>query len=237
MEFIPKIMRPLQNRAEPDSEGEIDFHHNTTEEASGWNDTLDIDRYVKNKDVDGKLRSKIIRKANSLVRLSSIIFKYAIKFEQRDSPSGWTHKARCPFPGHRDSDPSFGYNSKEDRFKCLGCDRTGGIVQFLSGMQQRPQFEIAKQIILSKSSYEEVVNSLDDDDISKIDDALFEFSVKLHNFVKANEYSHLAVEHMEKLTWNLDMYIAQHALNGSIDYDSLKARLEKLLDRLESFGK
>lgn len=228
-------MRPLQNRNESNSNSNVDIDDSFAQEDSGWNDPIELDLYVKNKDHDGKIKLQIIRKANAVVRLSSIIFKFKIEFDRIDTPSGWTHKSRCPFPDHNDRGPSFGFNSKDDRFNCFGCGRGGGSVQFLSALQNREQYDVAKELLSSKGT-EEVIVEIEDKNSSRSDDMLLVFSKTIHEFLACHRGNKKALEYVEKLTWNLDMYLDKHAMAGSIDADALSARLEKLIERLNEFG-
>lgn len=230
-------MRTLRHRDESDSESNSELDDRHVEEDSGWNEPIELDLYVKNKDHDGKIKAQIIRKANALVPLSSIIFKHKIEFTRTNTPSGWSHKCRCPFPTHNDGSPSFGYNSKDDRFWCFGCKRSGGSVQFLSGLQyDRNQYEIAKELLASTTSTEAVIVDLEEKNTSRIDDMLLEFSKSIHSFLLKHQDDFKAIECVEKVTWSLDMYLDRHAMAGSIDPDSLAARLEKLTERLGEYG-
>ena len=37
----------------------------------------------------------------------------------------------CPYPDHRDSDPSFGVNDEKGVYHCYGCDRSGNLITFM----------------------------------------------------------------------------------------------------------
>lgn len=228
-------MLPLQDRDESDSDSYSDIPNNHTSENSGWNDTIELDEYIKNKK-DLKVKDLIIRKANASVRLSSVIFSFKIEWERTNTPSGWTHKCCCPFPDHNDNRPSFGYNSKDDRFWCFGCQKAGGTVQFLAALRMKEPFDIAKELLSNSNLTESVIVELEDKNFSKNDEMLLNFSKRVYSFLQAQNRSEKAIEHVEKVTWNLDMYLQKHAMEGSIDTESLEVRLQKLTERLTEFG-
>lgn len=232
MEFISKTMRTLQNRDESDSDSIIDSYDINAKENSGWNESIELDLYVKNKNLDRTIEDKIIRRANAFLSLSSVIFNFNIDFEKINTFSGWTHKSRCPFPDHNDKSPSFGFNSKDNRFNCFGCGRGGGSVQFLAAIYQKPQYQIAKEILAKYKITESVIIDLDDSSENKIDEILFSFSQRLQKYLSKSS-NPKALENVEKLTWSLDMYLDKHIIRGSMDIENISARVSKLLDRLE----
>lgn len=225
-------MRTLQDRDEPDSDGIVDSYDINAKENSGWNESIELDLYVKNKNLDRTIEEKIIRKANAFLSLSSVIFNFNIDFEKINTFSGWTHKSRCPFPDHNDKSPSFGFNSKDNRFNCFGCGRGGGSVQFLSAIYKKSQYQIAKEILSKYKITENVIIDLDDSTENKIDEILFSFSQNLQNYLLKSS-NHKALENVEKLSWSLDMYLDKHIIKGSLDIENISSRVSKLLERLK----
>lgn len=53
---------------------------------------------------------------------------YGLTFEKR---SEGKYRGHCPFPDHRDSDPSFDVDEERGYFKCWGCGRKGNLLTFL----------------------------------------------------------------------------------------------------------
>ena len=51
-----------------------------------------------------------------------------------EGSNGWW-QCSCPFPGHRDSSPSFGIQAESKTFNCFGCSRSGGILEFIKIME------------------------------------------------------------------------------------------------------
>lgn len=206
------------------------------EEASGWNAPIEFDRYLKNKDADGSFKARLIRRANHLVRLSSIIHKYGISWEVKESFGGWTHTARCPFPDHSDGSPSFGLNTKDDRFHCFGCQRSGGSVQFLSSLHNRPALDVAKDLIGKHTpSSEETLLEIEDASFTKIDHILLQFNRNVRQFLREHRQPE-AIKYVKKITWNLDLYLERNGSIGALQVEPLEARIEKLNLRLKMFN-
>lgn len=229
-------MCSLQNRTEPNSEGFFNVDYFNIEESIGWNDTTELDQYIKNKNLDKQLTKKLIYEANKLFPLSSIIFKYNIDWSITENQSGWTHKSCCPFLDHKDGSPSFGYNSKDERFHCFGCQRSGNTVQFLSFMEKRSLLEIAKELLCSIKSPEDILIELDNAKSEQTDQLLQSFAQDIRLFLSKNSNNAKALKYIESLTWNLDVYLEKHSMNGTINFESLQARIEKLREYLVVFS-
>lgn len=236
MESLSTTMCPLQDRTKSDSEDCIDIDNFDFEKSSGWNDESELDRYLQNKDINKQLIKKLIYQANKLLPLSSIIFKHNIAWTITENQSGWTHKACCPFADHQDSTPSFGYNSKDDRFHCFGCHRSGNAVQFLAFLNNKTIIETAKEIILKFKSSEDIIIELDEIQSDKTDELLDEFSKEIRSFLYTHSDNSKALQYLEAVTWNLDVYLEKHTMSGTINFDSLQARIEKLREQLALFG-
>lgn len=225
-------MQSLSNKYGSNSGGVVesdDFH---SEEAIGWDADLSLDRFVENKNIS----SKLIRLARRRVPLSTIIFKYNIKFTQRLSMTGWTHTACCPFPDHKDSTPSFSFNSKDNCFNCFGCQRAGGSVDFLAGMSGKLALDIAKELLLSiYQNNSSIIDEIDDSENDKSDEILMNFSYKIHDFLQKNKDNSKSLPFVETLLWNLDMYLSKHTMIGSIDIYELEERISILESFLSTF--
>lgn len=229
-------MRPLQYRSESDSESDVNIEDLSFAESSGWNDKTELDEYIKNKDTTKQLSKKIIYEANKLVPLSSILFKYKIDWIISENQSGWTHKSCCPFPDHNDGTPSFGYNSKDERFHCFGCHRSGNTVQFLAFMEGRGLLEVAKDLLCKHKSPEEVIIDLENTQNEKTDELIEEFSKEVREFLQKHIDNPKSIDYVDAITWNLDIYLERHAMNGTINFESLHGRIEKLREYLRAFG-
>ncbi len=181
---------------------------------------------------------KIILLANNRQNLFSIFQKYNFSLEEQYNSTGWTHKSRCPFPDHRDSTASFGYNSKEDRFNCFGCNRSGRAVQFISYMTNKPLIDVARQIIdeSSEKEQDELLFSVDQVDFREIEDNLLDYADYVREFKRSNNCSVESMKYAEDLTWNLDLYLRGGVPVGVISLESLKARIEKIKKHIERFG-
>jgi hypothetical protein len=131
-------MQKVSSKSRSDGDGYIECQDSDIEENTGWED--EISNF-------GKSKVNIIKIANDKFPLSHLVA--SLKFEEKYSPSGWTHKSSCPFPDHNDSSPSFYYNPKEDRFNCFGCSRFGKSVEYLSYFRKISK-TAAAQLILKK---------------------------------------------------------------------------------------
>lgn len=236
----PKVIGHMRSSLKQFSaNNEEDFDFFSSEGSSGWNDKTEIDQYIRNKDVNKQLIKKLIYEANKLVPLSSVLFKYQKDWEVTENQSGWTHKSRCLFPDHRNRDntPSFGYNSKDGRFHCFGCQRSGNTVQFLAFMEGRSVVEVAKEILFRFKSPEDVIVELEESQTEKTDELLIEFSKEVREFLHAHQDNPKALPYIESVTWSLDVYLDKHSMAGTINFESLQAMIDKLREYFDLFGK
>src|SRR3990172_12245168 len=219
-------MGELQDSAQPARSSSVIVKNSASESASGWEADFE----------DDKINYKLIKLANEKSSLFSLLKNYGIKFIKNDYASGWTHKSSCPFPNHRDSTPSFGYNSINDIFHCFGCQRSGGTVQFISYMESRPQIEVAREILGTFGNLYDSIDYSFDDQKSKIDDLLINFSTTINNLIDKHKNNNLSkiLEHIDNITWNLDVYLENNALRGSIDFENVEARITKIKEFLEA---
>jgi hypothetical protein len=225
-------MRELQCDTESDSDGEFVGQNRIISPSVGWQTEVEFSQYRKNKDVD----KKIIKLANEKNSLQELFKQFHVKFTEIYSPSGWTHKACCPFKDHRDSSPSFGYNPQLNRFNCFGCQKNGGATQFISYMENIPQIEAAKKLLKNHGSLQDSIIELENYK-DKTDDLLIEFSSLIRNFIIEHKNNPNAQQFAESVTWSLDVYLSKNVMCGSIVVDNLEARIFKLKQHLNSFGK
>lgn len=221
----------LQNRTEPDSDNDLQLQDGAFESDPEWENAGNkFNKYFQNKANQDKVKSQLYRKANASVPLSQIIFNYNIHFEQVYAPSGWTHKACCPFPDHNDATPSFWYNSKEQRFNCFGCKECGGSVQFIAALTKQNHYEVALDLLSKNPNLDLIIADIEDSDI-KITKLLLDFYKEIHNFLQSNP-NNKALKHIEKITWNLDMYLEKNTMDGFVVFEALESRIEKLRELL-----
>jgi hypothetical protein len=225
-------MRELQRDTESDSDGEIVGQNRIVEPPVGWQTEIEFSQYRKNKDVD----TKIIRLANEKNSLQELFRQFHVKFTEVYSPSGWTHKARCPFKNHRDSIPSFGFNPQENRFNCLGCQKSGGATQFIAYMENIPQIDAAKKLLKNHGSLQDAIIEIENNK-DRTDELLIEFSSLIRGFIFKHKENPKSLQFAESVTWNLDVYLSKNVMYGSIVVDNLEARISKLKEHLNSFGK
>jgi DNA primase len=163
--------------------------------------------------------------------------KYEISFKQQYSPSGWTHKALCPFKDHNEQTPSFSYNPQEDRFYCFGCQRGGKIVQFLGYMEDKSPAQVARELLKNILPDDEVLSEVqNEDERGKTFEVLVLYAKCLSDFAEKHNNDLKALKYAETVTWPLDAYIRNHLPSGTIVLEQLLGRVAILKEYLESYG-
>ena len=86
----------------------------------------------------------LVDKANIL----DILDEWDIKYS-RCQTGDFTHKLRCPLPGHtiegeRERTPSFFISEDQNKFYCFGCNSQGNIIDFVSLYSGKPFYEAVK---------------------------------------------------------------------------------------------
>ncbi len=225
-------MREISNTARSDGYSSFKSENRIAEEATGWEveDSFNCGKEYY------KVNTNIINYVNKKVPLISLFKQFHIHFDERHSPSGWTHNRKCPFPDHHDKTPSFHFNPQEGRFYCFGCKRGGKAVQFLSYYKKLSLSTAAENLAKSLSSIEDIYVELASEKQDKIDQSLLEFSEFIQSFIQKNK-SYAAMEFVEKITWGLDLYLTKHVSRSSIDECNLIARLNILKEKLDEYSK
>jgi len=222
-------MRKISYITQPSSSFGLRSEGGVAEEINGWETDLSSDiKKPKNK--------QLITLANEKQSLISLLHIHHVDFPIIIySPSGWTHKGQCPFPDHHDANPSFNYNSIEDRFNCFGCGRSGRAVQFKAAMHNLPMMDVAETIIEQFGSLDEAYLEIKERKEDKSDEALLEFSLYIKAFLDMFYGSSKALEFAEAVAWGLDLYVLKHATNPNINYDNLEARIALLKEKLDDY--
>jgi hypothetical protein len=219
-------MREISNTTEPDSGSCSEIQDGYVAETNGWE--TEVTFRCK------KVNYNLINYVNKRISLKSLFQKNKLYFEEKYSPSGWTHKRTCPFPDHNDKTPSFHYNTLEDRFYCFGCKRGGQAVQFLSYYKNISKISAAELLSESLGSVEDVCIDLENETKDNIDEILLEFSDVVREFIKKHK-SYAAMMFAEKVTWGLDLYLLKHVSRASIDESNLVARLKLLKEKIDGY--
>lgn len=201
--------------------------------STGWDDKSDLELFVHNKQADKQL----IIKANKSFSLLSVIKQYNINWAITESYTGWTHQACCPFPDHKDHTPSFGYNSKDDRFFCFGCQKSGHAVQFIAFMENKPFVEVALKLLNKRLCDDEILSELEETLSEEKDKILLDFSNCIREFLQTYKSNPKALDYAESLTWSLDLYLDSHVFLGTVDCENLSARIAILKEYIGLFGK
>jgi hypothetical protein len=226
-------MREIQNSSESDSYSDIASETGASDSIDEWLTEFEEDFDRK---PSYKQNNKIIGIANKKISLLNYL-KNTIKlrFEVTSSPSGWDHQSSCPFKDHNDNSPSFYFNSKINVFKCHGCGRGGGPVQFIAAYTNRPFIEVAEDIISKYGNLESVYDDLQDE-IDNTDIVIIEFTDFLRAFIRRNMQNNKIAKIAENVMWSLDLYIEKHAIErSSMDEKNLIARIHLLKQRLRNY--
>jgi len=222
-------MREIPDTTEPDSDGSLSGEGGDVEEDSGWE--TDVSSNFRKPKV-----KQLIDLANEKQPLIDLLNLYRIHFPIITySPSGWTHKTQCPFPDHRDSNPSFNYNSIEDRFNCFGCGRSGRAVQFKAAMHNLSVMQVAEDIIEKFGSLEDAYLEIKERKEDLSDELLLDFSLYFKAFVDKFYGNDKALSFAESLAWSLDLYLLQHASDPFFNYTNLEARVSLLKEKLDEY--
>lgn len=225
-------MRNVQDKAEPNSGSNISGETGDTEVYSGWKEA-DFDHSVYQREWSKEYNFKIIKLANKKANLLDILKDLKIKFEIVHSPSGFTHKSMCPFKDHRDSSPSFFYNTIDNSFKCFGCNRRGGAVQFLHHYTGEKKTKIAKNILSNVTDIESAYEEIYDDCSEKFNESMIKLSDYIRNFLKGKDGNYLKL--IEDIMWSLDLYIEKNFGTESFDIEVLEARIESIKERIRDY--
>ena len=198
-----------------------------------------FDGYGKNPDFNGSLEvdsRAIISLANEKSSCFSILEAYKVKLVESASSNGWTHKATCPFKSHKggnERDASFGYNSKEDRFYCFGCRKSGRAVDFIAAYDGRPKLEIANEILQSLGvRAEEVYEHIPDDTNDRITELLVDFSIYTESILDKFRNDDGKISLINNIVYCLDMYIMHGASKRFMDLEEFIKRIEYYKERL-----
>lgn len=169
---------------------------------------------------------------NNNISLKSLLNNYKIILEEKYSPSGWTHKGCCPFPDHSDSNPSFNYNSIEDRFFCFGCSKSGRAVQFVSYIEKISIDKSIDKLIKLLGNPEDIKFEIENAYDNRIDDKLFEFSEFIKEKLKNNPNK---ISFIETCTWALDVFLENSLKDKKkISYEGLSSRIDLIKKKLIS---
>lgn len=172
----------------------------------------------------------IIRKANRKIKLIQVLNSYGIDPYKR---SDWSDPLICPIhKGGTERTPSFYYSFLEDRFHCFGCSTGGRAVEFLALKENIPHAIIAENIIKEFEGYDPNDEFEVEIDYAKIEELLFNFAIYLENVIKVNPDK---IEHIDKLTWWFDSYLAAKIPRNRIVVEELEHRIQKVKSLLKKF--
>jgi hypothetical protein len=218
-------MRKISNTTQPNGYSDLNDEDTDVEDAFGWEEQIQESRkHDKNNKIN------VIKFANEKFKLAPLV-KH-ISFEEKNSPSGWTHKSKCPFPDHQDSSPSFFYNPKENKFKCFGCDRYGQAVEFVAFSRKITKSKAAEILIKKLSNVD--INSIEETSYTNQDSEVYSILENFSNCVRKYLTSHPeSIDFVEQLTWVVDTYLHKHVPMKTVNKDMLEARVKLLLKKLQ----
>lgn len=234
-------MRKIQNSAQSDSNSGFDGEAGVVGVSDGWDAEFDEDtKYKRLKDKNNKIVQFANQIANQKINLISYIKNnIKINFEVTPSPSGWDHKACCPFKDHRDNSPSFFANSQSNTFKCFGCGKGGGVVSFIAYYFDKDIITVAEDIISKYSDLEDSYNNIQDQSQEEVDNLILELNNYVRRFIIENKTKSnfdKYFEFVERLMWSIDVYLEKHYADRSvIDIDKLTERVRIVKSKLNKY--
>lgn len=131
----------------------------------------------------------------------------------------------CPFPFHKDRNPSFNYYPDTNSFHCFGCKTSGGPVHFVSSLLGTDKITAANHLIGNFES-EDVESSFADE--RERDKMHLKFSQIIREFL-ANNRNQEAFLLADKVCYVFDEASRRHTM----DIEGLRIiinKLEKLLN-------
>lgn len=224
-------MYKIQDRTRSDGYSSIESEDGYDREDFGWEIE---DTSYKRKSF--KITKDVINLICKKVTLEQLFkTRYKLSFEEKYSPSGWCFVRQCPFPDHRDSNPSFNYNKEEDRYYCFGCKRGGKSVHFMSQMENISLSEAAERLFEGIGSIEEIYVEAQDKNEDLTDKMLLEFSNVIRAFIEKYKMSKNSLQFAETITWSLDIYLQKHLPRSTISQSNLDERLMFLKNKLNQY--
>ena len=85
--------------------------------------------------------------------MSALVNDLVSRLQKVTGPSGGWWKARCPFPGHDDDHPSFGFTS--EGFNCQGCGKKGHITELARHLGIQLQSDNGASTVLATYPYQD----------------------------------------------------------------------------------
>lgn len=182
---------------------------------------------------DGAEKFASIKAANRKIRLLDVLRHYGFRIEKNPQRPTWSNNFTCPFPSHKGSKErtaSFGYCFVSDHFCCLGCNKSGRAVEFISLYEQLPRAVVADRIL---AQYGEDV-SIDEfqefqDDITPV---LLEGSKYLQTLIQKHKHNPQMLAKIDKLIWWLDFYLMAKSPGNKINPKELEYRISKIKELL-----
>lgn len=170
--------------------------------------------------------SDLIKKANSYIKLISVLKEYNIKI-QPNGRDDWSKPMNCPFPDHKDSSPSFGYNYKTDSYHCFVCGH-GRAVEFMAKKSREPIRKVAVFLLnnINIDPYKE--ETVETEDSSVINSKIIEFLQFVSSKFQANKKNPEKILYFEKLMWRFDTFIVKSFDKSGFSSKVLDSEIERI---------
>jgi DNA primase len=217
-------MYQVQDTTRSSSDSEFSFETRSSDEDFGWEiepDTI-------------KITNKEVSALNQSISILDFLNSFGVKCEEFYSPSGWSHKALCPFPDHKERTPSFHINPEENRFWCFGCHRGGGPVNFLAFYKNINIYEAADEL-LKNSNFDFsdiIVNKLISEEV--LYNEILPFSEKINYMFKIFK-DEKSFKFINNICYSLDIFLEKNISKKSLNLDDIKARVSILIEKLNKY--
>lgn len=177
-------------------------------------------------------RIETIKNANNKIPLYALFKAYNIVLK-RQNYTQWSKSIICPLPQHksaREHSSSFAYNFVSDYFHCFGCHKSGRAVEFLSFMQQKSKWFVAKQILLKYGNIED--QSVSIHYIDNVSPILIDASTYFNNLIQNHKNDDKKIATIEKFIFWIDSYLVNKAPKDKIKPNELQFRINKVKELL-----
>jgi DNA primase len=166
--------------------------------------------------------SSLIKEANAQIKLSTVLKGHSINIQRNGAE--WGINIICPFPAHKDSNASFGYNFSTDSFHCFGCKKSGRAVEFLANKHD-VALEVAANRILETYGAKKEVTTEYDNNTNEITEKLIEYGNFFNELVQKHKNNPRILSMIDKLFWVLDIYLLA---SSKISTKALEYRFNKI---------
>lgn len=145
-------------------------------------------------------------------RLSKLNLAEIVSEHCEMSGNGKELKSSCPFPDHSDSSPSFMVNPDKNVFFCHGCQKGGGVIQFVMNMWNF-DFEQAVRYLCEKYKI-----PLEEGEIEDVYYEIMESLCQIYEDILAQEKPQRALDYLKLERGLSDETIKEFRIGCTLDY-------------------